>query len=81
MIEIFMMTSHVNHILVCNIGEMVKVRPWSTYLLERVCLGYIAPWKDVLGVHSYRENVLGVHSFLEGCVLDVWLLGRMYLGT
>ena len=26
----FMMTSHVNDILVCNAGEMMKVHPWST---------------------------------------------------
>ena len=55
----FMMTSHVNCILVCNAGEMVKVRPWITYLLKRMCLGYITPRKDVLGVHSSLEGCTG----------------------
>ena len=63
-----MMTSHVNCILVCNAGEMMEVHPWSTQLLRRMCLEYITPWKDALGVHGSLEGCTWIHSFLEGCV-------------
>ena len=67
MIKLFMITSHVNCTPVCDVGEMMKVRPWGTYL-GRMCLGYIAPRKNVLGVHGSQKDVIGVHSFSKGCV-------------
>ena len=70
MIKFFMMTSHVNCILVCNTGEMVKVHlrihnfsegcVWDTYLLKRMYWVYMVPRKDVLGYIASQRNVLGI---------------------
>ena len=48
--EIFMMTSHMNCMLVCNAGEMMKICTVYTWLLGRMYGAYIASQRDVFGI-------------------------------
>ena len=45
-----MMKSHMNCMLVCNAGEMMKTCIRCTWLLERMYGVYIASRRDVFGI-------------------------------
>ena len=49
----FMMTSHMNCMLVYNAGETMKICTWGTWLLWKDVLGYIAsfPCQRGIGMH------------------------------
>ena len=47
---IFMMISHINCMLVCNVGEMMKICIGCTWLLGGMYGVYIASRRDVLGI-------------------------------
>ena len=53
-----MITSHMNYMLVCNAGEMKKICTGCTWLLGRMYWAYMAPQKDVLGVHGLSEGCI-----------------------
>ena len=44
------MTSHMNRMLVCNAGEMMKICTGCTWLLGRMYWVYIASQRDVFGI-------------------------------
>ena len=59
MIEIiFMMTSHMNCMLVCNVGEMMKICTRFTWFLGGMYRVYIASRRDVfeIGLKTYDCN-------------------------
>ena len=59
-LKFFMMTSHMNCMLVCNVGEMMKICSCCTWLLRRMYWVYMVPQKDVLGYIAFQRNVLGI---------------------
>ena len=54
---IFMMASHINCMLVCNIGEMMKICTGCTWFLGRMYGVYIASQRDVF--------VIGLKTMIE----------------
>ena len=46
----FMMTYHMNCMLVCNTGEMMKICIGYTWLLGRMYGVYIASQRDIFGI-------------------------------
>ena len=53
------MISHMNCMLVCKAGEMMKICTGCTWLLERICLGYMAPLEGCTWVHRFSPFQLG----------------------
>ena len=47
---IFMMTSHINYMLVCNASEMMKICIGCTWLLGGMSRVYIDSQRDVFGI-------------------------------
>ena len=47
---IFMMTSHINCMLVCNASEMMKICIGCTWILKGMYQVYIASRRDVFGI-------------------------------
>ena len=45
-----MMTSHINYILVCNAGEMMKICTRCTWLLGRMYMAYKDSQRDIFGM-------------------------------
>ena len=89
------MTSHINCMLVCNAGEMMKICTGCTWLLGRMYEVYIASRRDIFGIalktydcnffmmtsHMNCMLVCNVGEMMKICTGCTWLLERMYLDT
>ena len=94
MIKIFMMTSHVNCILVCNAGEMMKICTRRTWFLRGMYKVYIASRRDVFGIglktydciffmmtsHMNCMSVCNVGETMKTCTWSTWIVWKDVLG-
>ena len=90
---IFMMTSHINCMLVCNAGEMMKICTRCTWLLGGMYEVYIASQRDVFGIglETYDWNIIlpsnvncmsicNAGETMKTCTGSAWLLWKDVLG-
>ena len=88
-----MMTSHINYMLVCNAGEMMKICTRCTWLLGGMYRIYIDSQRDAFGIglETYNCNfimtsdvnympICNAGETIKTCTGSTWLLWKDVLG-